>query len=76
MKEELIRLQQLKTAYVTPLALSTISIIPNKLHESLKLLYISHPIQQAVILNACEMIRKFLAEEQIGSAWSARPLLF
>jgi len=38
MKEELIRMQQLKTAYVIPLALSTMGIIPNKLHETSKLL--------------------------------------
>jgi len=41
MKEELIRMQQLKTAYVIPLALPTMGIVPNKLYESLKLLYIS-----------------------------------
>jgi len=41
MKKELIRIQQLKMAYVIPLALSTIGISPNKLHESVKLLYIS-----------------------------------
>jgi hypothetical protein len=37
MKEELIRIWQLKTSYIIQLVLSTMCIVPNKLHESLKL---------------------------------------
>jgi hypothetical protein len=33
LKEELIRLWQLKRTCITPLVLSTMAIIPNKLHE-------------------------------------------
>jgi hypothetical protein len=79
LKEELIRIWQLKTACVITLVLSTTGIIPNKLHESLKLLNL-HPalyihIQKAVILNTCCIVRKFLAEGWIRSAWSVRPVL-
>jgi hypothetical protein len=38
LREELIQICQLKTVFVIPLVLSTTIIIPNKLHESLKLL--------------------------------------
>jgi hypothetical protein len=67
LKDELIRIWQLKTAYIIPLVLSTMGVIPNKLHESLKLLNL-HPdlyilIQKAVILNTCSTLRKFLAEQ-------------
>jgi hypothetical protein len=50
-----------------PLVLSTMGIIPNKLHENLKLftlppaLYIL--MQKAVILNTCHIVRKCLAEQ-------------
>ena len=33
LKEELLRIWQMKTAYIIPLVLSTMGIIPNKLHE-------------------------------------------
>jgi hypothetical protein len=36
LKEELVRIWQLKKACVIPLVLSTTGIIPNKLHDSLK----------------------------------------
>jgi hypothetical protein len=63
LKEELTKTWQLKTAYVVPLVLPTTGIIPNKLHESLKLLN-PHPglyilMHKAVILNTW----KFLAEQ-------------
>jgi hypothetical protein len=57
LKKGLIRIWQLKTAYIIPLILSTMAIIPNKLHKSLKLfnlcpaLYIL--MQKAVLLNTC-----------------------
>ena len=66
LKDELIRMWQLKTAYIRPLVLSTTGIITNKLHESLKLLnlrpalYILMPI--AVILDTRRIVRMFLAE--------------
>ena len=36
LKEELARIWQLKTACIIPLVLSTVGIIPNKLHNSFK----------------------------------------
>jgi len=38
LKEQLIRIWQMKTAYILPLVLSTVGIAPDKLDESLKLL--------------------------------------
>jgi hypothetical protein len=65
--EALIRIWQLKMAYIIPLAQFTTGIIPNKLHESLKLLNL-HPtlyilMQEAVISNTHCIVRKFLAEQ-------------
>jgi hypothetical protein len=60
LKEELLTRWQLKTAYVIPLVLSTVGIIPNKLHDSLKLL--NHrpamciPMQTAEILSMCRIV--------------------
>ena len=67
LKEQLKKIWQMKTAYIIPLVLSTTCIIPNKLHESLKLLN-PHPVlyilmQKAVTLNTCRIVRKFLAEQ-------------
>jgi hypothetical protein len=59
---------------VTPLALSTVSTIPNKSHKSLKLLnrhtalYIL--MHTAAILIICHIIRKLLIQQWIRSAWS------
>jgi hypothetical protein len=58
---------QLKTACLIPLLLSTADVIPDKLHERLKLLNL-HPalyilMQKAVTLNTCRTVRKFLAEQ-------------
>jgi hypothetical protein len=54
-------------AYIIPPVLSTTGIIPNKLHESLKLLNLFPALyiqmQKAVILNTCDIVRKFLAEK-------------
>ena len=62
LKEELIRIWQLKTAYIIPLVLSTTGIIPN---ESLKLLNLRPALyivtQKAVILNTCHIVRKLSA---------------
>ena len=38
LKEELIRIWQLKTTYLVPQVLPTAGVIPNKLHRSLKVL--------------------------------------
>jgi len=58
LKEELIRIRQLTAAYST----STIGIIPNKLHEILKMLNFRAALyilmQHAVILNTCHIDRK------------------
>jgi hypothetical protein len=57
LKEELIRIRLLKTSRITSLVLSTEGIIPNKLHESLKLLNLRASVyilmQKAVIINTC-----------------------
>ena len=54
LKEELIRIWQLKTTYVIPLVLPTKGIITNKLHKSFKLLNLCPALyilmQKAVIL--------------------------
>jgi hypothetical protein len=54
LKEAVIRIWQLKMAYKIPLTLLTTSIVPNKLHDILKLLN-HHPdlyilMQKAVII--------------------------
>jgi len=52
----------LKTVYITPLLLSTMGIIPNKLHENLcPGLYILMP--EAVTLNPCHLVRKLGTEQ-------------
>jgi len=67
MNAVLIRTWQLKTVYIVPVALCTISIIPNNLHRTSKLLTV-HPVlyslmQKAVIINTCRIFRKFLTEQ-------------
>jgi hypothetical protein len=60
--------------------LSTMGIIPNKLHKSLKLLNLRPGLyilmQKAVILNIYHIVRKFLAVQWIRSSCSVRPILF
>jgi len=55
--------------YIVPLLLSTMGIISNKLHESLKLLNLRPglylPMPEAVILNPCHIVRKLGAEQRI-----------
>jgi hypothetical protein len=59
LKEEHMRIWQLKTAYIIQLVPSTMVIIPNKLHGSLKLLNLRHALyilqQKAGILNTCHI---------------------
>jgi hypothetical protein len=76
LKEELITIWQLNAACIIPLVLSITGIIPinaihngiipNKLHDSLKLLNLRPalyiPMHKAVILNTCCIARKLLAE--------------
>jgi len=80
LKQELIRKWQLKTAYTIPPVLPTTVTVPDKLHESIKWINLRPgiyiPTQKAVILNTCRIVRKFLAEEWIRSAWCARTVLF
>ena len=77
LKEELIRIWQLNTACIIPLVLSTMGNITNKLHESLKLLNLRPALyilmQIAVILDTRRIVRKFLEELWVRSAWSVRP---
>jgi hypothetical protein len=71
---------QLETACIIPRVLSTTGIIPSKLRRSFKSLDLRRAVhilmQKAVILNTCRIVRKFLAEQYIRSAWSVRPVLF
>ena len=64
LKEQLIRIRQMKTAYILPLVLSTSGIAPDKLDESLKLLILRPSLyiltQTAVIINTCRIKRKGL----------------
>ena len=55
-------------------------IVPNKLHEISKLFYL-HPgvyilMQKTAMLTTCCVVRKFLAEQWIRSAWSMRLIPF
>jgi len=58
-------------SYIKPLVLSTTVNFPNKLHESLKRLNLRPALyilmQNSLILNACHIFSKFLAEESIRS---------
>jgi hypothetical protein len=67
LKAQLITIWQLQAACVMPLVLSTDGIIRNKLHDRLKLLTLRPALyilmQKAVQLNACRIIREFMAEE-------------
>jgi len=80
LKEELIRMWQLKTANMMSLVLSKMGMFPNKLYESIELLNLRPGIyiimQKAVILNTCHIIRMFLTEQPIRSAWSVRTVHF
>jgi hypothetical protein len=71
---------QQKTAYIILLVLSTVGIIPNRLYDSLKLLYLRPAVcilmQKAVTLSTCRAVRKFSAEQRKRSAWSVRPVQF
>jgi hypothetical protein len=68
LKEELIRIRLLKKAHIRVVApvISATGIIPRKLNEILKLLDLRPALyilmQEAVILNACRIVRTFLAE--------------
>ena len=67
LKEEFVRIWELKMAYVIPLVLSKTCIIPHLPHEILKLLHL-HPalyitMQKAVIINKCPIVTQFLAEQ-------------
>jgi hypothetical protein len=69
LKEEFIRMWRLKTACIMPLILITSDIIPNKLHDSLKVFHLLHvPMHKAVILSTCRIV-------QFGSSWSVTPTL-
>jgi hypothetical protein len=60
-KEKLVRKWQMKTAYIIPLILTTTGIIPNTLHESLKLLNFRAAVyilkQKAVVTNTWGIVR-------------------
>jgi hypothetical protein len=54
-------------AYIIPLILYTMGIIPNKLQISLKLLNLCPALnilmQRTVILNTCHIVKEVLAEQ-------------
>jgi len=61
------KIWQLPAAYITPLVLSTVGIIPNTLHRILEL-FNPRPVlysltQRAAMLNTCRIVGKFLAEK-------------
>jgi len=62
LKEQLVRIGQMNTAYILPLVLFTVGIVPDKLDESLKLLILRPSLyiltQTAVIINTCRINRK------------------
>jgi hypothetical protein len=80
LKEGLISIWQLITAFLISFALSTTAIISNKLHGNLKLLNLRPAMyivtQKAVILDTCSIVRSVVTEQLIRRAWSVRPLLF
>jgi hypothetical protein len=80
LKEKLKRTWQQITVYKKPFVLATMGIIPNKLHQSLKLLNLGPAlhilIQKAATLNTCRTARKFLVEQWIRSTRSVWPVLF
>jgi hypothetical protein len=67
LKEELTSMWQIKTVYIILLVLSTRGIIPNRLHDSLKLLNVRPAVciltKKIVIMNTCRIVRKFSAEQ-------------
>ncbi|CAG4948141.1 unnamed protein product [Colias eurytheme] len=68
LKEEILRIWNLRTVYIIPIVLSCTGVIPTNLHHSLKLLdlpkntYIT--MQKAAILNTCRIVRKFLSDSE------------
>ena len=58
LKDELLRMRQLKTACILTIILSATGIISSRLHETLKLLKLSPAVyilmQNAAILNTCQ----------------------
>jgi hypothetical protein len=52
--------------YIAPLVLSKMGSMPNKLHDTLKLLNLCPGLytlmQKAVMLNMCHVVKKFLVE--------------
>ena len=79
LREELIRYMTTNTAYIIPIILHTMGIIPNKLHRRWKLLNLCPApnilMQRTVTLNTCHTVKEVLAEQWMRSAWSVRPVL-
>jgi hypothetical protein len=67
LKEEFTRVWQLKTTYIILLVLSTVGIIPNRIHDSTKLLNLLPAVcilaKKRVITNTCLIVKKFSAEQ-------------
>ncbi|KAG6439021.1 hypothetical protein O3G_MSEX000416 [Manduca sexta] len=67
LKDEVTRIWKQEKVYVVPIVLSTTGVIPNNLHNSLKLLDLKKTIyitlQKAAILNTCRIVRKFMTED-------------
>jgi len=79
MKEELI-IWQLKMVYIIKLVLCTMSITPNNLYRTSKLLNFNPVLysltQKTIILNKCCIVRTFLTEQLKKKTWPVRHELF
>lgn len=68
LKEEIVRIWKQKKAYIVPIIISTTGVVPNHIHNSLKLLDLKDNIfislQKAAILNTCRIVRKFMQLEE------------
>ncbi|XP_035453019.1 uncharacterized protein LOC118278064 [Spodoptera frugiperda] len=64
LKEEVARIWRQDKVYIVPIVVSTTGVIPNHLHNSLKLIDLKDTIyitlQKAAILNTCRIVRKFM----------------
>jgi hypothetical protein len=68
--EELVRISQLKTAYIITLILSTLGYNAKQITHLLKLLPAVHILMQtAVILHTWRLVRKFCAEQGMLGQW-------
>ena len=74
LEEKLIRIRQLKAAYIIPLVLPTTGINPYKLYKSMKVLNLRPSLYnlmtKSVMLIICHVVTNFLTEQCIRNARS------